>query len=82
MGGHLGGTGAVPQKNLSWGTAHASVPHNIWRSSVMECSGKYEVLKKCDMKKNLCCEICEIEVFRQKRVIIFGIYPISDSRDW
>jgi len=26
-------------------TAYASVPPNIWRSSVMECAGKYEVFK-------------------------------------
>ena len=43
--------GTVPLKNLRWGTAHASVPPNILRSSVVGCVRKYEDsknrVKKC-----------------------------------
>ena len=42
-GGDLGGTGGtVPPQNLRWGTAHALVPPNILRSSVVGCAWKYE----------------------------------------
>jgi len=33
------------------GTAHASVPQNILRSSVKGCAGKYEVTKKGEMEE-------------------------------
>jgi len=46
MGGDLGGDwGDDPPKFEVGGTAHASVPPNIW-SSVMGCPGKYEVTIK------------------------------------
>jgi len=51
MGGDLGGTGGRSPKIFGWGTAHASVPPNTWRSSVKGCAGKYEVTKKGDTKE-------------------------------
>src|SRR6218665_3256587 len=41
-----GRTGGPAPQNLRWGTAHASVPPNILRSSVIVCAQKYEQSKK------------------------------------
>ena len=73
MGGDLGGLGGRYPQNLRWGTAHASVPLNILRSTVMGCEAKYELTKKR-------CQggifLSEIEVFCQENGVIYVIYQI------
>ena len=56
-GGDLRGLGAVPPKNVRWGTAHASVLPNILRSSVVGRAPKYEQSKKKGVIKELFSEI-------------------------
>jgi len=46
MGGDLQETDGRSLQNLRWGDGQCIRPPNIWRSSVMGCAGKYEVLKK------------------------------------
>src|SRR6218665_1894426 len=56
----LEGTEGGPPK-LEVGTAHASVPHNISRSSVIGCERKYELSKKR----------CHQEIFSEIRLKVF-----------
>ena len=37
---------------LRWGTAHAFVPSNISRTTVIECEAEYELTKKKVLRKN------------------------------
>ena len=53
MDGDLGGTGGTVPQDLRLGTAHASVPPNILRSTVIGCEAKYELTKKV-VKEEFC----------------------------
>ena len=57
-GGDLGGLGDGPPK-FEVGTAHASAPPNILRSSVVGCAGKYEKsYKNCfSCEERVICDI-------------------------
>src|SRR6218665_2799833 len=75
MGGDIEGTGGTVPPKFEVGTARASAPH-ILRSSVIECEAKYELTKKR-------CQggifLSKIEVFVNKKGVIYVIYQISDK---
>jgi len=70
--------GRSPHKTFDVGTARASVPPNILRSTVIGCEANYELTKIKGVKEEFFS--LKLRLLVKKRAI-YVIYQLSDSRD-
>src|SRR6218665_3075532 len=73
-----GGLGGRSPQNVRWGKAHASVTHNILRSSVVGSAQKYEKSKKVSSKELF----SEIGVFLVKKGSNLTAHKVKIRKTW